>query len=445
MSNSAFQPTITEVTNNVPTNVPIVTASEPITITFTSGGTISGQKVNQARVGDKLFLEGSVNFSGAGSGSIFQINMPTGLNIDTSKIDSATGSYGNHIGTAGWWDNGVGSKQLMPWVNSSTRISFAIHGSFSNLLGSDLAVNDSIAFAIFVPIAEWAGSGTTTLATRAVEEYAWNSSTSTTSDTTSFGNGPQGVLITSMAPTGVNTVEKRVRFQNSILPTDTVFMEINNGSGWASASDVFGTYRVTSGTAYGQVVRQVSGSSTDFSVFFASQSSGESTWATLQSSNWRWRLRKISSGAQIGYPVSARNIIGDTSGSVVPVGMLGERLSSSPASTVSFGANAASTQVASITLTPGTWAVSGMVRMNISGTVVAYFAGISNSASSIDSASFLSGASATVTGATYVSTPIRYVTINQNTPYYLIGTINFSSAPTGGYGVDSLIQAVRIA
>lgn len=366
MSASAFTPSTTTVTNNVPVNVPVVEASQLITATVTNGGTISGQRVNISRVGDKLFFEGSINFSAAGSAANFQLNMPTGLTIDTSKLDSATGAYGNHIGTAGWWDTGIGSKQLMPWVDTSTRISFAIAGSAVNLKGNDLAIGDSITFALFLPIAEWAGSGTTTLATRAVEEYAYNTNTSNTSNTSAFANGPDGVLFPQITTFGVS-VNKRVRFQTSILPTDAIILEYQQaGSGsWRTMSQRLPIIQ-QGANGYGVDIVNVSGSTTDIDIGFreggavtngATYGANGEAWNAYYLAGWKWRVRKVSSGAQVGYPVSARNIVGDTSGSVVPTGMLGERVTSGVLSSTTV-INTTNTDLTSISIGAGVWLVS---------------------------------------------------------------------------------------
>ena len=105
-------------------------------------------------------------------------------------------------------------------------------------------------------------------------------------------------------------------------------------------------------------------------------------------------------------------------GTAVPVGYVGELKTASPASVVNFGATAAVTNITSVTLTPGLYMLTGMVRINISGTAVAYFAVISTSINSFDSSSHISGASATISGTTYVPTTTRIVNISATTTYY---------------------------
>jgi hypothetical protein len=156
-------------------------------------------------------------------------------------------------------------------------------------------------------IAEWAGSGTVQLAQNDVE-YAYNTSTSTTSDTTSFGYGPTGVSFTAMAPTGTNTIEKRVRFQTPIQTTDRLVLEIFNGVNWTAAEQSIGGYTTndTATVSYGQLIRPTVGSSTDVSVLFASATAGQSTWATTASYGFKWRVRKSSAGAAVGFGLAAQ-------------------------------------------------------------------------------------------------------------------------------------------
>jgi len=131
-----------------------------------------------------------------------------------------------------------------------------------------------------------------------------------------------------------------------------------------------------------------------------------------------------------------------TSGSL----KIGEYKVANPASAVSFGTTGATTNIATISLTAGLYILNGMLRIAMSaGTITAYFAGISTSSGAFDSLSHLSGAGASITSNTYVPTTVRYVNVTTTTTFYLIGSINYSSAPTGNYAIDSFIQAIRIA
>lgn len=361
MSSSAFTPTQIEVTNNVPVNVPVVTAWENYTPTFNGFGTPTGIDARWMRVGTSL--KAQIKFtSGTVSATTARISIPSGLTIDSSAQNKIIGTVATQTTTT----TGIPTIALV-FVESgqTTNISFSntADGTTSKSLSACNATqlfnsNFAEALQFEVPIAEWSGSGTTTLATRAVEEYAWNSSTSTLDDSTSFAYGPSGVTFKAFAPTGVNYVYRRVRFQTAIQATDSILLEINDGTtnNWLPAASAFYPYQQNDAgtTNYGVAVTRVGGSSTDVDVRFFSQATKTSgdTWSA--NSTWKWRLRKVSSGAQVGYPVSARNIVGDTSGSVVPTGMVGE-VRSFTARTIAAVTTGMTASAALDTLPAGRW------------------------------------------------------------------------------------------
>jgi hypothetical protein len=154
------------------------------------------------------------------------------------------------------------------------------------------------------------------MADRAVEEYASNSSSSDAADTSSFVYGPQG----SQGILGITALTaarlKRVRFTTPIQPTDLVYLEIDPlASGkwvvWSGAlvSGAQSIYARDYDNNWGASLTSVSGSVTDIDVDFGRyRASGPSTWATL-AANPKWRVRKVSGGAQVGYPISVDNLI----------------------------------------------------------------------------------------------------------------------------------------
>jgi hypothetical protein len=242
----------------------------------------------------------------------------------------------------------------------------AIASSNANAAGTPANANFSIGCDIVVPIAQW--SSNVTMADRQVEEYAWNSDTTDTSTTASgFSNGPSGVFIGSYT-----TAErlKRVRFTSPILPTDLIILEINDGNGWINGAQVF-TYITQSASRYGILIIQVN--STDVDVKFQASGSrptnatyagaGE-TWSSW--TTYKWRVRKVSGGASVGYPVSARNIVGDTSGTAVPSGAVGETYRQS----VSGNApNLTTINLTTINLPAGVWFVSFTGKFDVQNAV----------------------------------------------------------------------------
>jgi hypothetical protein len=385
MSSSAFTPTTTQVTTEVPVNVPVVTATEIYTVTV-SQGTLSSQRVFRSRSGDRLIIQGNLVFSaGNASTSPVEISLPSGLTADLSKVSSGTGALGGNIGSAGLFDISAAKMvSLTAWTNSTT-FGFSVNGSSENLRGADIGAGDYVNFFVSIPISQWAGSGTTTLADRALEEYASNSGGQGTAAATSYTNasfvvyGSNGSLIPSVGSTTPDAAtEYIVRFQSQILPTDTIILELNRFGSWLPiASGLAGTgavmYQRQASAYYGIGFNQINGSTTDCLVQFGNYGArppgpggsfaglGE-TWSTY--SSVRWRLRKVSSGAQVGYPISTKNIVGATDGVAPVTGMLGEVVSSSGSVTV---ANNVISTISTITLQPGNWEINAAIDFSFIG------------------------------------------------------------------------------
>lgn len=405
MSNSAFTPTTTEVTTEVPVNVPVVTAWEAYTPTFEGLGTVSSVSALWRRIGDTIEITGNMT-AGTVTAVAVTISLPSGLTLDSTKLSgggqvpilgsifraNAT-STGIPAATRGPWviieSRGTSTAKVYVAVNSGT----AGAGVFEAVLGSGMtASGEIITFQFRAPISQWAGSGTTTLATRAVEEYAWNSdpggaANTTYSNSAFFGNGPNGTAFigTNGTTSGYSSTKYRVRFASTILSTDTLVLEVSTDRvTWQRVEnsldiipiDASGNY------IYGMGFRAVSGSNTDVDVVLGNGGRTRSETSTTFSSvgqNWSeiagsryWRLRKVSGGAQVGYPVSARNIVGDTSGTSVPVGMLGEFIQATLNSNTAITSVSSTTQTditgSTITLTPGVWMISYSVPTFIGGT-----------------------------------------------------------------------------
>ena len=254
--------------------------------------------------------------------------------------------------------------------------------------GSDTAVRLSftVASTIFspselqtiffrVPIANWTSNVTS--AQRAVEEYV------------SFDGsqvvGAVGSLVPNVAFGSGQTVYD-VTFQQPRQATDAVDVEIDvpgNGS-WTKAPQLVPYLRGNNSDStnfYG--IQGFWFNSTTYRVAFGNRgdvinasnvSNGNSAWATLRGVNVRWRVRKVSGGAAVGYPVGARNVVRDTTGTAVPTGFIGELQEATRTSDVALSTTAGTlTDITglSITLTPGVWEIEsgGQVYMsNAAGT-----------------------------------------------------------------------------
>jgi len=77
-------------------------------------------------------------------------------------------------------------------------------------------------------------------------------------------------------------------------------------------------------------------------------------------SGYKWRVRKVASGASVGYPISSANIVGRTDGTTVGSGYIGETITATCSADTTTTLADTDTDVTgmSITLTPGVWELS---------------------------------------------------------------------------------------
>lgn len=361
MSNSAFTPSTTTVTNNVPVNVPVVTADKLFVPSIGISGTFSSQKGEYQRAGARMNGRVQLTFATVSAiNSPYTLTIPDSLNYDGTNIPVSDEPI---VGTFSLWDASASYIEYVGTVhiNSATTLKFKAHGQTafnSSSVPVTIAANDILEIQFSLPIAEWAGSGTTTLATRAVEEYAFNTSTSTTtSDTTSFGYGQNGAVIQNITA----ALARRVQFQSNIQSSDNISIEISADRitwipvGGLLNGQVVDTLRFDGANLYGIGLSSTPGFTNQVDVQFGALRTTTASWAGVISTYY-WRVRKVSSGAQVGYPVSARNIVGDTSGSVVPTGMLGERIFSQ-ASGISVVASNTIRGLGTLSFQAGTWMI----------------------------------------------------------------------------------------
>jgi hypothetical protein len=364
----------------------VVGAETVYTPTTTGFGTIGSATVYYKRVGETIVIQGRFT-CGTTAASLASIALPSGLNINTAIITQ-------NLIVGKWWLNSsttstpkTGALSTDRTVNT-TLVRFNTHEYATttppsvNLNGSQVAsTGEVIWFEFQAPIAEWAGSGTLTVAQNDVE-YASNSSATTTSDPTTFAYGPSGTLIQNFAPTGLNLIAKRVRFQTPIQPGDQVIVEVDegtNGARWVNAVARIGSRGVNSAGTAAYGLNWVTINSTDVDVQFAAtyDAAAADTWSTLNT--WRWRVRKSSAGAAVGFGivspgvssglVSASGLPGNTTGNAIASGYVGEVANPSSGTGVAApGATGVWKTYESITLTAGVWMVWGMGAVYWDGT-----------------------------------------------------------------------------
>lgn len=361
-------------------------------------GTVSSSIFLWRRVGSNAHI--SFRFTtGTVTASQAQISLPTGLTTATVAGNSA-------VKIAGKWASGStsantqkqGVVQAEPTTNVLT-FSFddynATNSPFTAMTGSNIVASTTVFGSdgeIVVPIAEWAGSGT--FVGQNDVEYAWNSATADSDDTTSFAYGPVGASIGSFtAARG-----KRVRFLTPIQATDEIVLQVQDQTTspgpWVDVSaanyqnGLMPLHREAN-KIYGMGLdaRYKTGG-TDVDVRFGTYGDigagnpayGDVGTAWSSFSNYKWRVRKTSGGQAVGFGhvtqtqsglvKSAGQLLGTNTNDSAVAGYVGEKQS------ITLALSAANSLVndseenlnGSMTLTPGNWRISGSVFFQLGAT-----------------------------------------------------------------------------
>jgi len=265
------------------------------------------------RVGQRCKIYGEFRLGTAGAGT-GEIGLPPGLSIDTSKFNAGLFSVRGQIWritTAGGGNTAVTRFGIDPatptliWPSSSSGADLAGATFQKSGVSSWAATNDRVSFEFEVPIAQWSVS--INLVSDSTE-YAYNTSNSTSTDTTSFGNGQEGVLLQSFAPTSVNSVNKRVRFRRKIQSTDLLIFELYDpvAKVWYQATDAYFQQNDAGTLSYGHNIIPINDTDVDVHFYSAFAKSAGSTWALLSGIGYRWRVRKISNGNMAEQPATVR-------------------------------------------------------------------------------------------------------------------------------------------
>lgn len=269
------------------------------------------------RVGDSMELEVTIVMGSGttyGSGS-YGISIPSGYNIDFTKVSN--NSYADFGIFSAQGGSGVSTDGIVRAVSTTTNVLYPWFGvaNVSPTIPFTFANGNTLTLRATLPIVQW--SANINLLT-SFTEYAYNSSTTTTDDTTSFGYGSDGVLVKGFAPGGTGVVIKRVNFTSKIQPTDLLTVEFNNGNGWFlnyfTASPI-----LNSTTALAGCILQAVDSNNVNVLFFSSAFVSGTTWTTLANANWKWRVRKTSNGNFAQGSPSYSQTIGDGTNTTIVV------------------------------------------------------------------------------------------------------------------------------
>lgn len=134
-------------------NAPIESDWRSYTPTASSNTNISVNASQWKRVGDSLHVKGRVTWSGAGGSGDFTITLPSGLLIDTAKLEAVLDDTA--IGYAMWYDNGTDRNAGNVIYFDQDQVGFAFHGAGSPFTGSSAASGDELSWEFIVPIESW--------------------------------------------------------------------------------------------------------------------------------------------------------------------------------------------------------------------------------------------------------------------------------------------------
>lgn len=464
----------------------VVTEWQSYTPTLTGGAkaTSYSEKATWRRVGSLMeiaYFYRHTNNTGATSSAAYEWSLPSGYTIDTSAVAvSQSSARGTVLGSAYAHDGtntagyvqGYTSTTLAIYTGDASNNPQVVGNGFKPITGATV----SYGFNAFVPIAEWAGSGTVNVAQNDVE-YAYTTGTWDADDSTT-GYGPAGATMGG-ALTAYRT--KTVRFQTPIQATDVISVEIDPGLGSFGPPDgVYAEHFTYNGYSdgYGVGVRR-GAASTDVDVHFGRyrRVGNSGTYAGAGAAwvnTYKWRVKKCSGGQAVGFGnvaqsssglvKSAGQLLGTNTNDSAATGYVGEykennRSSSTPAitsntytsidsgnSTFNDGAETG------ITLTAGDWDITGLATFTTSGAVtvtsVVLFIGTATGTGTTGADASKQGfainqTSCIATSSTLTANTGTYrVSLNATTTYYLKTRVIYS----GGTNVTAVgcIRARRI-
>jgi hypothetical protein len=170
-----------------------------------------------------------------------------------------------------------------------------------------------------------------------------------------------------------------------VQSTDTIKVEFATTAypnNWTDASNVVSLALDSTGDATKSAGFTVaSGSATTTVVTFnryktlANDDAPAVDWANTM----MWRVRKVSGGASVGYPISSANIVGRTDGVAPAAGMVGHETRAVETASQNCGASGVQVDGVFFNLDPGVYDISGVCTFDLNGaTSTAVYLGISS-------------------------------------------------------------------
>lgn len=463
------------------------------------------------RIGSRGRFYVKISLAGAPTSATLTVNMPTGLTINNSSVDTTI--YSNPLGMGA--SNLAIDMQVV--TNGNNTSVLAVYQNIAANTGANLNTVDAthpvtwantnvIELWWEVPVNEWAGSGTVNVVQNDVAYYystgnTWG--TSNSSATTSQGQGgvlggtttPAGKFTYTFAPAtpipvgvkpvlevssdGVHWSPTGALVNGFIIPTlSSTGTYILGGAAWLDTSGkinvTFGQYGQDASTAwsnYGNWYWRVSvglpGQAVGFGIVQPGTSAGLVPAAGLPVASLpivsASQAGALSTGADTiagaktftGTITPSAGIVGQTSGSAVAAGNIGENRSIAivRTSAISLTSGSGGVDITGVTLAAGVWLVSGSIGFTGSSTT---FSGFKAARSDADSANTFPANStfgtqtitATIPSFNFAANdyiavlPATVINISATHTYYLVASVTFGDGTCNGYGS---ITATRIA
>jgi hypothetical protein len=248
------------------------------------------------------------NAGTAGTGT-YRLPLPTGLTIDFAYLLRVANVSAAGVVGQGRIDNGTNYlAQVIADTSLSNSLNVVLFNdttAYTNWSGLAVTFASNplrFSFEARIPIAEWAGNGTVNLGAGAQVEYVSNSATANSDDLTGANSvaGPAGSVIPVVTSTAKT---KRVLLQYPIQQDDELVLEVrqNGDRQWTPAiTNGFGPVKI-SGTDYGVELQTSASNPNVVDIIWYPGGSTFFGWATYNSNNWRYRLRKAKASSPVGY------------------------------------------------------------------------------------------------------------------------------------------------
>ena len=422
---------------------PTITASGGGAVSIGSGGSAeaTGQyRENGDSIDVRIFWRWGTSSPAFGSSGSYSFGLPTGYTLKTTGMGTnQTPGYGRFVD-----DGADDSWGLTLTVSGGVIKAFVEDSTTGQFLGTTtpvtIAASDYFTLDFTIPVNEL--SSNVTLANRALEQFASH-------DGSSVVTGPAGAVIPTTTPDGTSDQYDITSAFTNVQSTDVFITEIQQaGAGPWTQTSIWAQPLTYDGTNYLGVGVSVSASSI-YLVRGKYRLGSTAAWSGITSGT-RWRVRKVSGGASVGYPISSANIVGRTDGVAPSAGMVGEYKTAEQYPYISMATS--TTFGAAVGLTPGagTWLITATLTFyannaTITGHVICGLStsltAVQGNKSGINHAIWpLQNHSAT-TKEISVELPPRVMTLTTETIYATAGTTFTSGTPQ----YLGSIRAIRIA